>query len=166
MSDTPGDNFSTPEEFPAIGKNWKLGPPTQASREFIEVQFAAQARRNLNALAAADPKEFADEKATLSRSIAAGDYKTFRLGWLSMLPTKEGSDIVIWSWLRVNHPDVTLEQALLIQEDAADALKLAVEGIQDRFFTLLAETQPKKARPQVLAILRESWTAFLASKVA
>lgn len=151
------EQIPQPEEFDAIGKTWKIGPPNYNSRTFIEVQFAAHARRNMDALFKASPQEFATEKAALSRAIARGDYKTLNPGWLEMLPTKEGADIVIWSWLRVNHPDVTIADVVRIQEEAQEPLRQAIEGIQDRFFWDVVQILPKTKQKMAYEAILKAW---------
>lgn len=153
----PEDLYGQPETFSALGREWKLGPPNQATKGMIDVEFAKLARRQLEADWKAGlytDAEYGQEQSVLREQIRVGHFRTARPGWIGYMSAVEGQELLVLSWLRVNHPDVTLDQVREIFDKHERELTIAMEALEDRFFTLVAGEVPASKRQEMIQMMK------------
>lgn len=146
-------------EIPFKGKLWRIGHPTQRSKSTLEELAAAKASSEIRALKNVLPAEaYKEHFRELNSSLAAGDYRTWRSGWQSVVLNAEGAHLFLLALLRENHPNATEREALALCLGEPELVGAALTRVVPGFFDLLMEDLPIEGqqRTECEAIIKEA----------
>lgn len=132
-----GNSGACPE-IPLDGKVWRIGHPTQRAKAVLEELAAGRAVAEVRALKGVLPPDAYSEMFTeLTKSIAAGDFKTWHPGWQRVTLGGGNSHLFLLSLLRECHPSATEADALRLAREAGEEVTAAMARVIPGFFDLL-----------------------------
>jgi len=164
MADTPSvsETLGLPAEVKHGKDVYKLGPPNQLAKAYLEKSLAANAVKAVAELQDVLPaKEYKAMFDAVVAKVAGRGYATGSQGWFEQLSGVDGTWSFILSLFRVNHPDMTLEQAKTIGKESEADLAVAMAHVVPDFFALALPDLP----PEAKAIMTEAFRTAFQSKM-
>ena len=151
------------------GVAWTVGHPTQRAKAVLEELCAARAVREVVALKGAlPPAEYAELFQETTHQIAAGDYRTWGVGWSRLVTCRDGPTLFLQSLLRQHHPAVTEADAASLIAHAGDEIGAALARVVPGFFALLAEplAVPPEKKARIVADMADALRGLMTPTTA
>lgn len=136
------------------GHTYEIGWPTQRAKTALEELAAAKAVSEIRSLKKALPADaYAETFSELTSRIAAGDYRTWGVGWQRVVLAGGNAHLFLLTLLREKNPKITeqLARALAIAEP--EQIGAALARVVPGFLSLLLDELPLQEEQRAAAEL-------------